>query len=68
MPKLELFVVEAQFRDGFWEVCNFVGECHYVSTERVIAEVNMDNIYHYLHSQTERWTRKRLRVRRYVAA
>jgi hypothetical protein len=30
-----------------------------------MAIVQMDDVYQYLHSQTRRWTRKRLRVRRY---
>jgi hypothetical protein len=64
---LTLYVVEAQFKDGYWEICNFAGTHHYVDIDRDLANVRMDNIYHYLHEQTERWTRKRLRVRKYRA-
>lgn len=61
-----LWVVECQFDDGSWDICDFT-EQRYSSTRFYFAHLLKRNIWVFLtRDDSKLWTKKRFRVREWI--
>ena len=64
-PARRLWVVEALFSDGTWEICTFAGH-PFASDDRKSACGLIDAIQKHLQCITRGWTKKHFRVVEYI--
>ena len=61
-----LWVVECQFKDGQWGICDFV-DFAFTFTNFYDAHTVKESIQKHLHGVDSKiWTKKRFRVREYI--